>query len=198
MSGGLNFGFSSWALGLRRNDDEKHLHNQSCLLCFVSITRVPCNQFFRAIDKKSRISWLRIRTSTWRQREKKEIRLAAVSNALGWGASLAQQFCGVVKQEFSLEHVRFVARHWLQFPCSPADTWQWSTIAVGFFNSIMFPSIFALGVAELGPLTGKRSHASWNLLNGRDAWLSSWSVSQFTNSQSRCVGWVCRIWAGEL
>ena len=30
-------------------------------------------------------------------------------------------------------------------------------IAVGFFNSIMFPSIFTLGVAGLGPLTGRGS-----------------------------------------
>jgi MFS transporter, FHS family, L-fucose permease len=34
---------------------------------------------------------------------------------------------------------------------------MWSIIAVGFFNSIMFPSIFTLGVAELGPLTGDGS-----------------------------------------
>jgi len=34
---------------------------------------------------------------------------------------------------------------------------MWSMIAVGFFNSIMFPSIFTLGVAELGPLTGTGS-----------------------------------------
>src|ERR1700731_3526801 len=32
-----------------------------------------------------------------------------------------------------------------------------SIILVGFFNSIMFPSIFTLGVAELGPLTGDGS-----------------------------------------
>jgi len=32
-----------------------------------------------------------------------------------------------------------------------------SMLAVGLFNSIMFPSIFALGVAELGPLTGSGS-----------------------------------------
>jgi MFS transporter, FHS family, L-fucose permease len=31
---------------------------------------------------------------------------------------------------------------------------MWSILAVGFFNSIMFPSIFSLGVAQLGPLTG--------------------------------------------
>jgi MFS transporter, FHS family, L-fucose permease len=33
----------------------------------------------------------------------------------------------------------------------------WSIIAVGLFNSIMFPSIFTLGIAELGPLTGDGS-----------------------------------------
>jgi FHS family L-fucose permease-like MFS transporter len=34
---------------------------------------------------------------------------------------------------------------------------MWSMIGVGLFNSIMFPSIFALGIAELGPLTGSGS-----------------------------------------
>jgi MFS transporter, FHS family, L-fucose permease len=34
---------------------------------------------------------------------------------------------------------------------------MWSIIAVGFFNSIMFPSIFTLGLAELGPLAGDGS-----------------------------------------
>jgi FHS family L-fucose permease-like MFS transporter len=36
-------------------------------------------------------------------------------------------------------------------------TAMYSIIMVGFFNSIMFPSIFTLGVAELGPLTGDGS-----------------------------------------
>jgi MFS transporter, FHS family, L-fucose permease len=34
---------------------------------------------------------------------------------------------------------------------------MWSILAVGLFNSIMFPTIFSLGVAELGPLTGTAS-----------------------------------------
>jgi FHS family L-fucose permease-like MFS transporter len=34
---------------------------------------------------------------------------------------------------------------------------MWSILAVGLFNSIMFPTIFTLGVAELGPLTGRAS-----------------------------------------
>jgi FHS family L-fucose permease-like MFS transporter len=34
---------------------------------------------------------------------------------------------------------------------------MWSILLVGLFNSIMFPTIFTLGIAELGPLTGKGS-----------------------------------------
>jgi MFS transporter, FHS family, L-fucose permease len=34
---------------------------------------------------------------------------------------------------------------------------MWSIIFVGFFNSIMFPTIFTLGIADLGPLTGDGS-----------------------------------------
>jgi FHS family L-fucose permease-like MFS transporter len=33
----------------------------------------------------------------------------------------------------------------------------WSILSVGLFNSIMFPSIFTSGIAELGPLTGDGS-----------------------------------------
>src|SRR6185295_10781755 len=34
---------------------------------------------------------------------------------------------------------------------------MWSMLLVGLFNSIMFPTIFSLGVAELGPLTSTGS-----------------------------------------
>jgi len=34
---------------------------------------------------------------------------------------------------------------------------MWSILLVGLFNSVMFPSIFTLGIAELGPLTGDGS-----------------------------------------
>src|SRR5207253_1959293 len=34
---------------------------------------------------------------------------------------------------------------------------MWSIILVGLFNSVMFPNIFTLGIAGLGPLTGKAS-----------------------------------------
>ena len=34
---------------------------------------------------------------------------------------------------------------------------MWSILSVGFFNSIMFPCIFTMGIEELGPLTGNGS-----------------------------------------
>ncbi|HYW46055.1 MAG TPA: sugar MFS transporter [Bryobacteraceae bacterium] len=34
---------------------------------------------------------------------------------------------------------------------------MWSVIAVGLFNSVMFPTIFTLAITKLGPLTGKGS-----------------------------------------
>ncbi|MCW4473657.1 sugar MFS transporter [Xanthomonas sp. H13-6] len=37
------------------------------------------------------------------------------------------------------------------------DLAKWSVVSVGLFNSIMFPTIFALSIERLGPLTGKAS-----------------------------------------
>jgi FHS family L-fucose permease-like MFS transporter len=34
---------------------------------------------------------------------------------------------------------------------------MWTLIGVGLFNAIMFPTIFALGIVGMGPLTGKTS-----------------------------------------
>ncbi|WP_106477342.1 L-fucose:H+ symporter permease [Phytohalomonas tamaricis] len=34
---------------------------------------------------------------------------------------------------------------------------MWSVVAIGLFNSIMFPTIFTLGIAKMGPLTSKAS-----------------------------------------
>jgi FHS family L-fucose permease-like MFS transporter len=36
-------------------------------------------------------------------------------------------------------------------------TAMWSVLSIGLFNSIMFPCIFTMGIAELGPLTGDGS-----------------------------------------
>ena len=41
--------------------------------------------------------------------------------------------------------------------CSSGQLAIWSIVLCGFFNSIMFPNIFALGIAGLGPMTSKGS-----------------------------------------
>ncbi len=56
-----------------------------------------------------------------------------------WGGAMIGRFLGVAVLR------RFEAGHALAF-CA--------ILAVGFFNSIMSPTIFTLGLAELGPLTG--------------------------------------------
>jgi FHS family L-fucose permease-like MFS transporter len=55
----------------------------------------------------------------------------------------------------SLFPVHLLGWHWtFVFPHS----WpMWTMLAVGLFNSIMFPSIFTLGIQDLGPLTSKGS-----------------------------------------
>ncbi len=53
-----------------------------------------------------------------------------------------------------LVHTVNLFGHEVGLPQSPA---MWSLLAVGLFNSIMFPSIFTLGIQDLGPLTSKGS-----------------------------------------
>jgi MFS transporter, FHS family, L-fucose permease len=41
--------------------------------------------------------------------------------------------------------------------CTSGHVAMWTILSVGLFNSIMFPCIFTMGIAELGPLTGDGS-----------------------------------------
>jgi len=80
-----------------------------------------------------------------------------------WGGAMVGRFVGApLLQRIKPGHVLAV--------CSTATaalvaasmmlgghTAMWAILAVGLFNSIMFPTIFSLGVAELGPLTGDGS-----------------------------------------
>lgn len=47
--------------------------------------------------------------------------------------------------------------HWHWTMVLPHSLPMWTLLAVGFCNSIMFPSIFTLGIQDLGPLTSKGS-----------------------------------------
>ncbi len=90
-------------------------------------------------------------------------RAAANLVAFYWGGAMVGRFIGSgILQKIKTERVlgicavcaaALVTTSMLSF----GHVAMWSIILVGFFNSIMFPSIFTLGVAELGPLTGDGS-----------------------------------------
>ncbi len=90
-------------------------------------------------------------------------KVAASFVAFYWGGAMVGRFIGSgVLQKMKTGHLLGICA-----VCSAAlvatsmlttgHFAMWSIILVGFFNSIMFPSIFTLGVAELGPLTGDGS-----------------------------------------
>jgi FHS family L-fucose permease-like MFS transporter len=51
--------------------------------------------------------------------------------------------------------MHFASWHWTVV--IPHSVPMWTMLAVGFCNSVMFPSIFTLGIQDLGPLTSKGS-----------------------------------------
>ncbi len=80
-----------------------------------------------------------------------------------WGGAMVGRFVGsAILQKVKTGIVLGIAAF---FACalvmtsmlSTGHVAMWSIILVGFFNSIMFPSIFTLGIAQLGPRTGDGS-----------------------------------------
>jgi len=80
-----------------------------------------------------------------------------------WGGAMCGRFIGsAVLQKVSTRTVlgfnAIVAAVLVCFSMlSFGNLAMWSLLAVGLFNSIMFPSIFTLGIEGLGPLTGEGS-----------------------------------------
>jgi FHS family L-fucose permease-like MFS transporter len=90
-------------------------------------------------------------------------KVAASFVALYWGGAMVGRFIGSgLLQKVKTGHLLGIcaicaAGLVTTSMLSTGHFAMWSIILVGFFNSIMFPSIFTLGVAELGPLTGDGS-----------------------------------------
>ncbi len=88
---------------------------------------------------------------------------AAVYASLYWGGAMAGRFIGtVVLRKFPGGKVLGVCGVMalllvLTTMHTEGMVAVWSVVLVGLFNSIMFPTAFALAVAGLGPLTGKAS-----------------------------------------
>ena len=80
-----------------------------------------------------------------------------------WGAAMVGRFIGSallqkMRAGFLLGIVAIVAALLVTMSMlSFGSIAMWTIIAVGLFNSVMFPSIFTLGIAGLGPLTSKGS-----------------------------------------
>ena len=80
-----------------------------------------------------------------------------------WGGAMIGRFLGAgllrrMKAEYLLALCAITAAVLVVVSMlSGGHTAMWTILAVGFFNSIMFPPIFSLGLAELGPLTGNGS-----------------------------------------
>jgi len=84
---------------------------------------------------------------------------AALYVAFYWGGAMIGRFCGAgITQKLRAGPVLGVAAIAacclvLTSMLTFGQVAMWSIILVGLFNSIMWPNIFALGLAELGPLT---------------------------------------------
>ena len=80
-----------------------------------------------------------------------------------WGAAMIGRFVGayltrIVKPSYVLACNSIIAMCLLALTMSSSGHFaMWAVISVGFFNSIMFPTIFTLAIRGLGPLTSKGS-----------------------------------------
>ncbi|MDQ2840756.1 MAG: L-fucose:H+ symporter permease [Acidobacteriota bacterium] len=88
---------------------------------------------------------------------------AAVYVSFYWGFAMIGRFIGAgvlqkVRTDRSLGLVAIVAGVLVAISMLTFGHFaMWAIILVGLFNSVMFPSIFTLGIAGLGPLTGEGS-----------------------------------------
>ena len=91
------------------------------------------------------------------------VKAAAGYVSLYWGGAMIGRFIGsALLQKISTERLLAICASMacllvITSMMTAGHFAMWSILAVGLFNSIMFPSIFALGVHGLGSLTGKGS-----------------------------------------
>ena len=91
------------------------------------------------------------------------VKVAAGYVSLYWGGAMIGRFIGsALLQKISTERLLAICASMacllvITSVLTAGHFAVWSILAVGLFNSIMFPSIFTLGVRGLGPLTGKGS-----------------------------------------
>lgn len=111
-----------------------------------------------------------------------------------WGGAMIGRFVGaaltrVVKPVYVLV-TNALAAVALLFTTmnTTGDIAMWSIIGVGFFNSIMFPTIFSLAIKGLGPLTGRGSGLLCQaIVGGAILPLIQGAVADFTSVQASFI-----------
>lgn len=80
-----------------------------------------------------------------------------------WGAAMIGRFIGAAMMKF-IKDTRYLALNVVAAILmiiismnTSGEIAMWSILSVGFFNSIMFPTIFTIAIKGLGPLTSKGS-----------------------------------------
>ena len=126
--------------------------------------------------------------------------------SLYWGGSMAGRFLGsVVMRLFPAPKVLgaagvIVVSLLLTTVLSSGLYAMWSILLVGLFNSIMFPTIFTLGIANLGPLTGKGSGVLMSAAVGgiipvlQGAFADAMGVHPSFIVPAICYAYVCILW----
>jgi MFS transporter, FHS family, L-fucose permease len=80
-----------------------------------------------------------------------------------WGGAMTGRFIGsILLQKFRAGKMLSIAATMafllvITTMLTSGQVAMWSVLAIGLFNSIMFPSIFTLGIDGLGPMTGEGS-----------------------------------------
>ena len=121
--------------------------------------------------------------------------------AILWGGMMVGRFLGaVLMQKIRAETVlacfsigAFLVMLVATFASGP--TAMWALIAVGFFHSIMFPTIFTLGIKGLGPLTEEGSGLLiMAIAGGALVIVQGWLADQYGLQMSFLLTVVCELY----
>src|SRR5690606_26049055 len=117
--------------------------------------------------------------------------------ALYWGGAMVGRFAGAallqrVDARRLLALFAVVAATLLATTMAARDQLaMWSVIAIGLFNSIMFPTIFAIAIERLGPLTSKASSLLVMAIVGGAVvpWVQGWLADRIGSSTRSSCRW---------
>jgi len=119
--------------------------------------------------------------------------------ALYWGGAMVGRFAGAALLR-RIDARRLLALFALVAAALLATTMlgrdqlaMWSVIAIGLFNSIMFPTIFAIAIERLGPLTSKASSLLVMAIVGGAVvpWVQGWLADRIGIQHAFAVPLAC-------